>query len=89
MDPGVDGMLLKLSLVMVSRSSFFVGASFYSMYAHLVPTFHLSLAHPFCVASISEFSYEIDGKRHFITPPPGNAHNEQFLTLAGDTEGKF
>lgn len=34
-----------------------------------------------------EFSYEHGGTRHYITPPPGNANNEQFLMLAGSTEG--
>lgn len=34
-----------------------------------------------------EFSYVIDGSRHYVTPPPGNVHNEQFLILAGNSEG--
>mmetsp|Transcript_2760 Transcript_2760/g.5049 ORF Transcript_2760/g.5049 Transcript_2760/m.5049 type:complete len:320 (+) Transcript_2760:99-1058(+) len=34
-----------------------------------------------------EFSYELDGKRHFVTPPPGNANNEQFIMVAGENEG--
>lgn len=34
-----------------------------------------------------EFSYEHGGTRHYVTPPPGNANNEQFLMLAGSTEG--
>lgn len=34
-----------------------------------------------------EFSYEVDGQRHFVTPPPGNVNGEQFLMVAGDTEG--
>jgi cyclophilin family peptidyl-prolyl cis-trans isomerase len=35
----------------------------------------------------SEFSYEVDGQRHYVTPPPGNANNEQFMILAGASEG--
>ena len=81
-------MLLKLSLVMVSRSSFFLSVLVFTVRTSCA-YFSSIFAHPFCITSISEFSYEIDGKRHFITPPPGNVHNEQFLTLAGDTEGKF
>lgn len=34
-----------------------------------------------------EFSYEVGGKRHYVTPPPGNVNNEQFLMVAGDTDG--
>ncbi|KAL7526808.1 hypothetical protein ACHAWF_001920 [Thalassiosira exigua] len=34
-----------------------------------------------------EFSYELDGKRHYVTPPPGNVNGEQFLMLAGDHDG--
>jgi len=34
-----------------------------------------------------EFSYVIGSKRHYVTPPPGNVNGEQFLMLAGDTEG--
>lgn len=34
-----------------------------------------------------EFSYILDGKRHFVSPPPGNFHGEQFLMTAGDHEG--
>lgn len=34
-----------------------------------------------------EFSYEVDGQRHYVTPPPGNANNEQFMILAGASEG--
>mmetsp|Transcript_41878 Transcript_41878/g.76551 ORF Transcript_41878/g.76551 Transcript_41878/m.76551 type:complete len:319 (+) Transcript_41878:112-1068(+) len=34
-----------------------------------------------------EFSYIVDGKRHFVTPPPGNVNGEQFLMVAGDTDG--
>ncbi|KAL7536284.1 hypothetical protein ACHAXR_007047 [Thalassiosira sp. AJA248-18] len=34
-----------------------------------------------------EFSYEVGGKRHYVTPPPGNVNGEQFLMVAGDTEG--
>ena len=37
----------------------------------------------------TEFSYVVDDQRHYVTPPPGNAHNEQFLMVAGDTEGKI
>lgn len=41
---------------------------------------HLHLVFP-------EFSYDVNGRRHYVTPPPGNAHGEQFLMLAGDSEG--
>lgn len=34
-----------------------------------------------------EFSYDIDGKRHFVNPPPGNRHGEQFLILGGNSPG--
>lgn len=34
-----------------------------------------------------EFSYVIDGRRHYVSPPPGNVHNEQFIILAGDHPG--
>lgn len=34
-----------------------------------------------------EFSYEINGKRHYVLPPRGNVNGEQFLMLAGDTDG--
>lgn len=34
-----------------------------------------------------EFSYIIGSNRHYVTPPPGNANGEQFLVIAGDTEG--
>jgi len=34
-----------------------------------------------------EFSYVVDGQRHYITPPEGNVDKEQFVILAGD-EGK-
>lgn len=34
-----------------------------------------------------EFSYDHNGKRHYVTPPPGNIHGEQFLMVAGDSEG--
>mmetsp|Transcript_19967 Transcript_19967/g.29612 ORF Transcript_19967/g.29612 Transcript_19967/m.29612 type:complete len:314 (-) Transcript_19967:100-1041(-) len=34
-----------------------------------------------------EFSYDVEGQRHYVTPPPGNVHSEQFLMLAGSTDG--
>jgi len=34
-----------------------------------------------------EFSYVIGDKRHFVNPPPGNINGEQFLVIAGDSEG--
>lgn len=34
-----------------------------------------------------EFSYVLGDKRHYVTPPPGNVNDEQFLMLAGDTDG--
>ena len=35
----------------------------------------------------TEFSYDVEGQRHYVTPPPGNVHSEQFLMLAGSTDG--
>jgi len=34
-----------------------------------------------------EFSYEVGGTRHFVTPPPGNVNGEQFIMLSGETDG--
>ena len=34
-----------------------------------------------------EFSYVIDGQRHYVTPPPGNVNDEQFIMVAGSTDG--
>ena len=34
-----------------------------------------------------EFSYEMDGERHYVTPPPGNVNDEQFIMVAGSTDG--
>jgi len=33
-----------------------------------------------------EFSYDLNGSRHYLTPPPPNADGRQFVTLAGHTE---
>lgn len=38
-------------------------------------------------STLLEFSYDIDGKRHFVNPPPGNRHGEQFLILGGNSPG--
>merc|ERR1719401_71329 len=34
-----------------------------------------------------EFSYEVNGQRHYVVPPPGNVHGEQYLILAGHHKG--
>jgi len=34
-----------------------------------------------------EFSYDVDGQRHYVNPPPGNNNDEQYLILAGQSEG--
>lgn len=34
----------------------------------------------------AEFSYDLGGLRHIVRLPPGNAHGEQFIILAGNVE---
>lgn len=34
-----------------------------------------------------EFSYDIEGQRHYVAPPPGNVNGEQFVMAAGNTDG--
>lgn len=34
-----------------------------------------------------EFSYDIEGQRHYVSPPPGNVNGEQFVMAAGNTDG--
>jgi len=33
-----------------------------------------------------EFSYDLDGRRHYITPPEPNAKGQQFAILSGDSD---
>jgi cyclophilin family peptidyl-prolyl cis-trans isomerase len=39
------------------------------------------------VRPFPEFSYEVNGQRHYVNPPDGNANGEQYLILAGASEG--
>jgi len=34
-----------------------------------------------------EFSYEVDGERHYVKPAAGNANGEQFMIIAGSADG--